>query len=119
MFFCGGIILGAGIYLIRAFRKFAGSNRYQRNVFIIFITAIALSLVSAFFPVLVAGPSWGPPARYFFPVIIPIATFFFLGARQLCPAKYRHTYLLPVWLVSLIAYDTLVISKVLIPFLYG
>lgn len=119
MVFCGGIVLGAGIYLVRAFRKIEGTSSYQRNVFIIFMTAIALSLMNAFFPVLVAGPSWGPPARYFFPVIIPIATFFFLGARQLCPAKYRQTYLLPVWLVGLIAYDTLVITIVLIPFLYG
>ena len=119
MAFSGIILVGAGLYLFRTFQTSEGTSNYQRNVFIIFITGIILSLVNAFFPVLVAGPRWGPPARYFFPVIIPIATFFFLGVWQLFPARYRQVYLLPLWLLGLVSYDTLVISHVLIPFLYG
>ncbi len=119
MILCGVIILGALIYLYKALYKFEGVNRFQQNVLIIFVTGIILSLANAFFPVLAAGPRWGPPARYFFPVIIPIATLFFLGVRQLCPAKYRQSYLLPGWLLALVAYDTIVITQVLIPFIYG
>lgn len=113
------LIWGAGVYIFRAFQKPGNANRFQRNVFIIFISGTILSLLNAFFPVLTAGPTWGPPARYFFPIIIPIATFFYLGAWQLCPPKYRQTHLLAVWLAALVAYDTLVIVRVLLPFLYG
>lgn len=118
MMVCGVIIFGAFVYLIKFFRA-GHSYHYQRCVFIVFLTGIGLSLLNTFFPVLMAGPSWGPPARYFFPVIIPIATFFFLGAWQLFPAGYRQTYLLPIWLGSLVAYDAVVMFLILIPFLYG
>ena len=113
------LIFGAAVYIFGSFQKPGRVNNFQRNVFIIFITGTILSLLNAFFPVLVAGPAWGPPARYFFPGIIPIATFFYLGAWQLCPAKYRQTHLLTVWLVAWVAYDALVIVRVLLPFLYG
>jgi len=116
---CAVVLFGAGRYLYKAFTPAKGVSSYQKNVFIIFIAGIALSLLNAFFPVLVAGPSWGPPARYFFPMIIPIATFLFLGTWHLFPAKYRQVYLLPLWLAALVTYDALVISRVLIPFLYG
>lgn len=119
MVLTGIILYGASLYLFKVFRTPEKANSFQRNVFIIFITGVILSLMNAFFPVLVAGPSWGPPARYFFPVIIPIATFFFLGVWQLFPTKYRQFYLLPLWLLALVTYDTFVISGVLIPFLYG
>jgi hypothetical protein len=116
MVLCGLILLGALVYL---FNNLAGIGQYQRNILFLFIAGILLSLANAFFPVLVAGPTWGPPARYFFPVIIPIATFFFLGTRQLFPARYRPTYFLPIWLIALVTYDTLVIGVILLPFLYG
>jgi hypothetical protein len=119
MVFCGLTTVGVFLYSFNLFRRPEKANDYQQNVFVIFITGIMLSLLNAFFPVLVAGPTWGPPARYFFPVIIPIATFFFVGAWQLCPVKYRQSYLLPVWLISLVTYDALVMSQVLIPFLYS
>jgi hypothetical protein len=115
----GLIICGALLYIIKLFRQPEQTSRYQQLIIMIFITSIGLSLLNAFFPVLVSGPTWGPPARYFFPVIIPIATFFFLGAWQLFPVKYRPAYLLPIWLMGLIGYDTLVMTQVLIPFLYG
>jgi hypothetical protein len=119
MAFCGLIGAGAFTHIFNAFRHPERCSPYQRHAFMIFITGIILSLTNAFFPVIVVGPTWGPPARYFFPVIIPIATFFFLGVRQLCPARYRPTYLLPLWLTGLVAYDALVMTRVLIPFLYG
>ena len=119
MVLCGLLILGAGVFLLRAFRDPAVGLVFQRNVYVVFILGLILSLVNAFFPVLVAGPRWGPPARYFFPVIIPIAIFFFLGAWQLFPAKFREVALLPLWLFALVAYDSLVITRVLVPFLYG
>lgn len=119
MALCAVVLFGAARYLYRAFTSAEGVSRYQQNIFIVFVAGIVLSLLNAFFPVLVAGPSWGPPARYFFPMIIPIATFFFLGTWHLFPARYRQIYLLPLWLAALVTYDALVVSRVLIPFLYG
>ncbi len=115
---CALIIAAASLYLINTLRA-TETSLAQRNMLLVLITGLVLSLMNAFFPVLAAGVKWGPPARYFFPVIIPIATIFFLGAWQLCPARYRQTHLLAVWLFVLITYDTLVITQVLLPFLYG
>ncbi len=119
MIICAVIIIRAIIYLIKLFKESIPATQYQRNALIVFVAGTLLSLANAFFPVLAAGPRWGPPARYFFPVIIPIATFFFLGVRQLCPPKYRDTHLLYIWLAGLITYDTLVVTVILLPFLYG
>jgi hypothetical protein len=119
MIFCAFVMGGVGVYLYNFFKETGKETLFQRNVFVIFVAGIVLSLINTFAPVLIAGPRWGPPARYFFPVIIPMATFFYLGVWQLCPAKYRQLYLLPLWLLGLIAYDTLVVTQVLIPFLYG
>ena len=84
-----------------------------------FVLGIALAVASTFFPVFMSGPSWTPPARYFFPVIIPFATLFFLGVWQWCPAKFRQSWLLPVWLACLVGFDTLVMVRVILPYLYG
>ena len=119
MIFCGLVITGAAIYLYKFFRQTKYTGTFQGYVFIIFLIGVTLSLLNSFIPVLVAGPRWGPAARYFFPVIIPIATLFFLGVWQLFPAKYRQFYLLPLWLAALIAYDALAVTQVIIPFLYG
>lgn len=113
------IICGALFYIMNQFRHPERTGGNQQLILIVFISGVGLSLLNAFFPVLVSGPTWGPPARYFFPVIIPVATFFFLGIWQLFPAKYRQTYLLPIWLAGLISYDLLVLTQVLIPYLYG
>jgi hypothetical protein len=119
MLLSGLIILGACLYTFDLFRNNEKMHGHRQIIFIIFIAGIILSLSNAFFPILVSGPTWGPPARYFFPVIIPIATFFFLGVWQLFPANYRQSYLLPLWLLGLVSYDALVMTQVLIPFLYG
>lgn len=119
MIFCGLVGVGVVIYIINAFQHADPHSRYHLYILLTFTTGIVLSLTNAFFPVLAAGPTWGPPARYFFPAIIPVAAFFYLGVWQLFPAKYRRAYLLPLWLMALAGYDALVITKVLLPYLYG
>lgn len=115
----GGIILaGTSLYLFEVFSARLPVTTFQRNVFIIFLVGAFLGIVSAFIPSFFSGLDWGPQARYYFPVLIPIATFLYLGVWRLCPAKYRQTYLLPVWLMSWIVYDFLVMTTVLLPFFY-
>jgi len=116
---CLVIMFGAALFFVKTVKTPGILSQYQRYILMIFVAGIVLSLFNAFGPVFVIGPKWGPPARYFFPVIIPIATFLYLGTWQLFPAAYRQQYLLPVWLVALIGYDALVVTTVLIPFLYG
>ena len=111
--------LGAAVYLVKVFRRQVSTSREQRTILVMFLLGILLAIISTFFPVLVSGPTWNPPARYFFPVIIPFATFVFLGVWQWCPARYRHTWLLPVWLICLVGFDALALIRVILPYLYG
>jgi hypothetical protein len=119
MVLCAILLIGTFIFFVNVFRQPEQTSRFQRYVLILFLIGLVIAVGSAFFPALMIGPRWGPQARYYFPVLIPIATFFYLGAWQLCPANYRHTYLLPMWLVGLVGYDLLVISQVILPFLYA
>ncbi len=99
-------------------RSRAEDNRYG-SVITIFAVGVLLALLSAFFPGMFRGMAWGPQARYYFPVIIPLAIFFFLGVWQLCPARYRQRVVLPLWLLALIGFDVYVLGGLLLPYLYG
>lgn len=66
------------------------------------------------------GYEWGgrPQGRFLFPVIIPIATLFMLGLRELVPARYQKRFLL-VYIGCFIAFDSLCLIRYIIPFFYG
>ena len=84
MGFCGVVIFGAGWYIFEAFRS-EKSDNYLRNVLLIFISGIILSLMNAFFPVLVTGPVWGPPAPIFFSHDYPNRHLLFSGRLATVP----------------------------------
>lgn len=92
---------------------------YQKDILLIFLLAILFSSIGLVAPIIVnQSPSWGIHSRYYFPAVIPIALFCFLGVRQLIPTPF-HKFLLPGWLVGWILYDIAVFLVVLIPFLFS
>jgi len=94
-------------------------SRYQKDILLIFLLAILFSAIGLVAPLMVnQSPSWGIHSRYYFPVIIPIALFCFLGVRQLIPTPF-HTFLLPGWLIGWILYEIAIFWVVLIPFLFS
>lgn len=66
------------------------------------------------------GYEWGgrPQGRFLFPVLIPIATLFMLGLRELIPARYQKQFLI-VYIGCFIVFDSLCLIRYIIPFFYG
>lgn len=94
-------------------------TNFQREILVIFLIAIVFSLIGVTMPIIVTqSPSWGIHSRYYFPVIIPIALYLFLGVRQLVPERF-HSFLWPGWLIGWVLYDAVVFVLILVPFLYS
>lgn len=121
--FCFLIMLGVLAFIYRDLLRRGGKenklSHLQRKLLVIFLVAILFSLIGVTAPVVATlSPTWAVHSRYYFPVVIPIALYFFLGFRQLMPTRIRHLTL-PIWLTVLIFFDSAVIFLVLVPYIYG
>lgn len=93
--------------------------RSQREILLILGVSILLALIGIYTPMIASSfHRWAPQSRYFFPALGPVALIFFLGFQQLIPHRLYHLTL-PVWLLALLTFDTLVLSYTIIPHLYG
>lgn len=100
-------------------RKKDELDNFQKEVLVIFLIAIIFSMMGVTMPIIVTqSPSWGIHSRYYFPAIVPLTLYFFLGVHQLAPARF-HRFLWPGWLVGWVFYDTVIFLLILIPFLYS
>jgi len=81
-------------------------------VLAIIITILGMVRIQTVYP---AGP---PQGRYLFPVIVPIATLFILGLRELFPRRYYQPLLLAE-IGSLFLFDLICLIGYIIPFFYG
>lgn len=120
---CLLIALGINIFLVKHVFNWKGRNNslqpYQKNILIVLLFSIIFALIGMYTPIIATQSiRWGPQSRYIFPALIPISLYFFLGFRQLFPAKIYHLAL-PIWVISLITFDTLTLGYVLIPHIYG
>ncbi|MBN1995844.1 MAG: DUF2142 domain-containing protein [Anaerolineae bacterium] len=119
---CGLIGLGLIIFVARQVLGLGRGERLnpdQRDFLLVLLLSLIFSLIAVFTPIIATQSAmWGPPSRYFFPAILPLALYFFLGFQQLIPARlYKLT--LPLWLAGLILFDSLTVTLVLIPSIYG
>lgn len=118
---------GAGLFIIRGLRKGVTFAPWQKRCLLLFVLSVFSVVAIAMFygirvwahfqnvqPEISAVP---PQGRYLFVVIIPIATLFILGLRELVRVRYRR-----LWLVfcigSLILFDTVSLIHYIIPFFY-
>jgi hypothetical protein len=119
----GIILVGVFLFVVRNVLKPDSSKikleRYQQEILIIFLLAIGFSLMGVTIPiVLTQSPSWGIHSRYYFPAIIPLAVYLFLGVYQLVPGRFLR-FLWPGWLLVWFGYDLLILVFVLIPYLFS
>jgi hypothetical protein len=111
----GGIVIFVLKNLIGVGKR-SNLTPFQRDIMVIFLLAIVFCLIGVTAPIIVTqSPSWGIHSRYYFPAIIPIALYLFLGARQLVPARW----LWPGWLGVWVLYDSIIFVFILLPFLYS
>ncbi|MCK6624184.1 MAG: hypothetical protein L6R45_03290 [Anaerolineae bacterium] len=91
----------------------------QRSILIFLLLALILSLIGVATPIIGSeSSSWGIHSRYYFPAIIPLALYLYLGFRQLFPGGWRN-FALPVWIVGWFTYDCVVLFIVILPYLYS
>jgi hypothetical protein len=100
-------------------KKNLSLSQLQRELLLILLLALVFSLTGVVTPIIVTqSPSWGIHSRYYFPAIIPVALYFYNGFRQLVPGRWR-SLALPAWVVGWIAYDTVTLVWVILPYVYS
>ncbi len=91
----------------------------QRSLLIFLLLALIFSLIGVATAVIGSESSgWGIHSRYYFPAIIPLALYFYLGFRQLFPGRWRKVAL-PSWVISWFIYDGVALFIVILPYLYS
>lgn len=107
-------------YLFDLRKKAASMERWRLEAIAFLLAALLLSLLVGLGAMIFAGGRYmlGLHVRYFFPVVIPVATFFLLGWRGLFPQRYRR-YALPILLAALILFDVVAMGYYIVPFYYS
>ena len=120
-------IVGMNMFVIRAFRKRRALALWQKKCLLLFFLCVVFAIVIAMF---YGVRVWAhfqsfqpterpkPQGRYLFPAIIPIATLFTLGLRELAPIRYHKLWLLAC-VGGFIIFDSISLIGYIIPFFYG
>jgi len=94
-------------------------NTRQKELLIIFLIALLFSSMGVFLPIVVMqSPKWGIHSRYYFPVLIPLALYFFIGFCQLVPVRFQRA-MWPGWMLGWFVYDIAIFLVLLLPYLYS
>jgi 4-amino-4-deoxy-L-arabinose transferase-like glycosyltransferase len=114
-----GIIAVVGLLLlgIRQLRKVGGLEHWQTQILLVYLISI-LMVMSITVGQAILHSMTGTQGRYLFPVIIPIATLFMLGLREVLPRPYRAIGLGAV-ISGLFIFDFASIVFLIIPFYYA
>lgn len=113
----GGLV----VFVLRCLRRGPGLSRFQNEVLFLFFTAILLNLGVIAVRMIRDWDNVPRPltqGKFLFPVIIPIATLFVLGLRELLPLQRRWVLLLG-WCGALVLVDVVGLMFRIVPFYYG
>jgi len=118
---------GVGTFLIRTVTKPTTLALWQKKYLLLFFLCVIFAIaIAMFYGVRVWAHFQSfrpmerpkPQGRYLFPAIIPIATLFMLGLRELVPIRY-HKLWLPICVGGFILLDSVSLIRYIIPFFYG
>jgi hypothetical protein len=120
---CGVVAVGVAIFLLKhVFRPGDDNNQLhpaQKDMLLVLFFGLIFALIQLYIPIIATqSAGWGPPSRYLFPALLPLALYAFLGFQQLLPASIWQLAL-PLWGGSLILFDALALGAVLLPVIYG
>ncbi|MCB0210944.1 MAG: glycosyltransferase family 39 protein [Anaerolineae bacterium] len=114
-----GVVIFGGRHLLQLGQQRRTLTSQQQDILLVLLCSLIFALISVYTPIIATQSTrWGPPARYFFPALLPLALYFFLGYQQLIPARF-YRWTLPLWLTALFLFDTFTLAFVLIPYIYG
>ena len=121
-------ILGVGILAIRTVRSPATMAPWQKQCLLLFFLCVAFAIAIAMgygirlwahFRSFQSGIRAVPPqGRYIFVAIIPIASLFMLGLRELAPSGNRRLWL-QAFVGGIVLFDSIALLHYVIPFFYG
>jgi 4-amino-4-deoxy-L-arabinose transferase-like glycosyltransferase len=117
---CLAVVIGLVLYLLRFYRGGAAVEKWRVEATTFLLIALLPAILMGLAAMIFLGDRYriGLHARYFFPAIIPIATFFLLGWRELFPLKYRR-FAVPTCLAGLVLLDAMAMACCIIPFYYS
>lgn len=113
--------LGLLLFALRLAKTPTLLRKWQKKCLLLLFSCVVLAIIITILgmvriqAVYRAGP---PQGRYLFPVIVPIATLFILGLRELFPRRYYQPLLLAE-IGSLFLFDLICLIGYIIPFFYG
>jgi len=119
-------MVGIGALVIRTVKRPAALATWQKKGLVLFFLCIVFAVVVAMgygvrlwahFQTFQPDMRPAPQGRYLFPAIIPIASLFMMGLRELVPASYHKLWLLTC-VSSLVLLDAISLVHYVIPFFY-
>lgn len=118
---CLASLIGLMLFVYRHLQRAQRPGRFQNEVLLLFFMTILLNLSVIVTRMIRDWDNVPRPltqGKFLFPVIIPIATLFMLGLRELLPSQHRWVLLLGWW-GALVLVDTVGLMFNIIPFYYG
>jgi len=114
-------ILGLLALIVRAWQGRLDFTLWQKKTLILFAASIIFTLL-----IVIAREirnwdfKWGgyPQGRFLFPILIPIATLFFVGLFALVPERFQRWFTLG-YVVSFVVFDAYALLRYVLPFFYG
>ena len=96
-------------------RRGDGPAPWRHRALVLLFIAVCLTILQVLLPMF--GRDWQPQGRYMFPAIVPVATLFTLGWREVVPTRWRGLFIIP-WVAAVVAFDTLCLVGYLGPHYY-
>jgi 4-amino-4-deoxy-L-arabinose transferase-like glycosyltransferase len=110
-----GLGRGAVRMALARSRQGHGLAPWRPKALLLLFIAVSLTIVQVFLPML--GQDWQPQGRYILPAIVPVATLFTLGWREVVPTRWRGVLIVP-WVAAFVALDLLCVVGYLGPHYY-
>lgn len=115
----GGIVVFFARYVFAQTNPSGYISRKQQDILLVLVLAVIFSIIGIFMPTIATQSTrWGPPGRYLFPALLPVALLLYVGFKQILPTRIQ-ALAVPFWVTGWLIFDTATIFYVILPVLYG